>query len=354
MAADVGRDVRRAQFALHQLDGGENGALRAAGAEGRRARRQRSKRRGGLRLVRDQRPRFGRQAVAVEALRLGGLQEGGQALQQHVGRIFAGLRQRAFAVDLGLDIGAAQFDIDRVLDIGRVAFLHHQHGALCGAELADLLRHQRIDDVEHQERNARGAEHVRQADALQRAQHAVGEPTHDDNADIRHVAGEGLVELVLADEFARGRQALFDLQLLLREDHRRMRQPAVFEARRAGELVEAGDRALAVILGGEFAGGVAGADAQLQHDRRVACLRQLEALLHGAHDRRQVGTRVEQPHRGFQRIGIGALLDDAGALAVILAQDDHGAADDAGRGQVGERVGRHIGADDRFPGHRAA
>ena len=166
--------------------------------------------------------------------------------------------------------------------------------------------------------------------------------------------GHHLVELVLADEGARGGQALLDLEPLLREDHRRMREPAIFEARRAGDAVEAGKGGAAIVLGGELAGDVAGADAQLQHHRRVARLRQLEALLDHAHDRRQVGPRVEQPHRGFHRVGIGALLDHARALAVVLAEDDQRAADDAGRGEVGERVGRHVGADDRFPGDGAA
>ena len=56
----------------------------------------------------------------------------------------------------------------------------------------------------------------------------------------------------------------------------------------------------------------------------------------------------------FMRIGVRALLDDARAFAVILADDDHRAAHHAGRGEVGQRVGRDIGADDRLPGHRAA
>ncbi len=63
---------------------------------------------------------------------------------------------------------------------------------------------------------------------------------------------------------------------------------------------------------------------------------------------------IEQPHRGLQGVGIGALLDDARALAVVLAEDDHRAADHARGGEVRERIGRHVGADDRFPGHRAA
>src|SRR5262249_24916661 len=50
-----------------------------------------------------------------------------------------------------------------------------------------------------------------------------------------------------------------DLEPLLREDHRRMREPAVFEARRTGEPVLAGKGGAAVGLGLELAGGVAGA-----------------------------------------------------------------------------------------------
>ncbi len=199
-----------------------------------------------------------------------------------------------------------------------------------------------------------GAVEIGKIEARQRAQHAVGEPAHDDDADVGEVAGDHFVELLLADELLRRRQPLIELEPLLREDDRRMRQPAVFEPRRAGEAVLAGEGAAAVGLGLELAGDVAGADAQLDHDRGVARLRELEPLFHHAYDGRQVGPGVEQPHRGFHGIGVGALLDHARAFAVVLAQDDQGAADHAGRGEVRERVGRHVGADDRFPGHRAA
>ena len=354
MAADIGADVGRSQFALHQLDGSEHRALRAAGAERRRARRQRAERGSGLLFVRDQAARFFRHAVGVEAVRPGVLQKRREAFQQHVGGIFAGLRQRPLAEHAGLHVGAAQFDVDRLLDVIGIAFLDHQHRMLAGAEFADFLRHQRIDHVEHQQRHARVAEHIGQPHALERAQHGIGQSAHDDDADIVELAGNEFVELVRADEGARGRQAFLDLELFLAEGHRRVRQPRIVEAWRPGNFVEAGEFRLAIVLGGELAGGVAGADAQLQHHRRVARLRQLEAFLHHAHDRRQIGTRIEQPHRGFQGVGIRALLDHAGALAIVLADDDHGSTDHAGRRQVGERVGRHIGADDGFPGHRAA
>ena len=56
----------------------------------------------------------------------------------------------------------------------------------------------------------------------------------------------------------------------------------------------------------------------------------------------------------FSAIRVGALLDDAGALAIVLADDDQRAAHDAGGGEVGERVGGDVGADDGFPGDGAA
>ncbi len=133
-----------------------------------------------------------------------------------------------------------------------------------------------------------------------------------------------------------------------------MRELAVVEARRAGDAVKTRKVRALVVLRLEFTRDVAGADAQFEHHRRVAGLGKLEALFHRAHDIRQIGTRIEQPHRRFHGVGVGALLDDARAFAVILAEHDQRAADHAGRGEVGERVGGDIGADDRFPGHRAA
>ncbi len=87
---------------------------------------------------------------------------------------------------------------------------------------------------------------------------------------------------------------------------------------------------------------------------RVAGLGQLETLLDRLDYGRQIRPRIEQPDLRFHRERVRAFLHDAGAFAVVLAQHDERAADDARRGEVGKGIGGHIGADRGFPGHGAA
>ncbi len=343
-----------ADLALRELERGEHRALRAAGAERGRTHRQLADRGGGGRLVRRDLPLARRDGVDVDAGRLHLGEERGQAREQHVGRIFARLGQHPLAEHPGLDVGAAQFGIDSLLHIVGIALLDDEHRALAGAEVAQLLRHQRIGDVEAIDRDARTAEQVGEPQPFERARDAIVEPAERDDADLGEVARKELVEFLGADEFLRRRLALLDLELFVQERDRRVGEPRVVEFGRAGQAVDAGEFGAPVVLGLELAGDVAGADAQFEHHRRVARLGELEPLLDHAHDRRQIRPRIEQPYRGLHRIGVGALLDDTRAFAVILAEDDHGAADHAGRGEVGQRVRRHIGADDRLPGDGAA
>ncbi len=97
-----------------------------------------------------------------------------------------------------------------------------------------------------------------------------------------------------------------------------------------------------------------GADAQLEHHRRARDLGELEGLLDHLDDLRQVGPRVEEPDLRLHGEGVASLLDDRGAFAVVLAQDDQRAALDAGGGEVGERIRGDIGAHGGLEGHRAA
>ena len=86
--------------------------------------------------------------------------------------VFAGLGQRALAVNARLDVGAAQLGIDRLLDIVGQAFLDDQHVALADAEGFQLVGDQRIGEVEAIDRDARVAEIVGEAEPRERAQHA--------------------------------------------------------------------------------------------------------------------------------------------------------------------------------------
>ena len=143
-----------------------------------------------------------------------------------------------------------------------------------------------------------------------------------------------------------------DLLLLLLVGRRRQRDAPEIEDRLL-QLVVGREPAGLVVLGRETAGDVAGADAEFHHHRRVRGFRQLEPLLDQLHHPRVVGTGIHQPGRALHRERMGAFLDDAGALAVILAEDDQRAADDARRSHVGQRVGRDVGADRRLPRDRA-
>ena len=138
-----------------------------------------------------------------------------------------------------MDLGAAQLHVDGLLDVFGVALLDHEHGALAGAEAPQLLGHQGIDHVENQQRHPRGAEHIGEAEPLQRPQQAVGEAAHDDDADVVEFAGDRLVEPVVADEGLCRRHPAFHLEALVNEGHGRVGEPRIVEAGRAGQAVEA-------------------------------------------------------------------------------------------------------------------
>ena len=160
---------------------------------------------------------------------------------------------------------------------------------------------------------------------------------------------------VLDDEALRGGLAHLDLDLLVRVGRRRVRDAVVVVRGRLGETMVARDRRRLVV---QATNSPVTWQARMRSSIITGVLDrlgQLEGLLRRM--RTMVGRsrpRVEQPHRGFQRIGVGALLDHRGALAVVLADHDQRAADHAGRGEVAERIGRHVGADDRLPGDAAA
>ena len=112
------------------------------------------------------------------------------AARDRLDRVFAGHRQHALARDGGRHAGAAQRRQQFLLDELGLPFLEHEHGTLAAAERGELVRHQRIDDVEHEDRDGGLAQRVREAELLQRADQRVVEPALHDEADAVRIAAE--------------------------------------------------------------------------------------------------------------------------------------------------------------------
>ena len=257
-------------------------------------------------------------------------------------------------MQLGCHPGAVQRGQHVFLDVLGLAFLQHHHGGLGAAPIGDLFRHQRVGDIEHQQRQRAVAKRIRQAQLGQRALQRVVQPTLQNQADAGMLTWQRVVQPMFDDVGLGGRDAVLDLAFLMRIDHRRVRQLVVLEG---GRLIDQGpgaDGRRDVVAADKAAAHMAGADAQLQHCGHVAGLAHRKGMLDHLDHARQLGARVQQQQGALHREGLRALLDHAGALAVVLAGDDQRAAQHAGRGQVGERVGRHVGADDAFPGDGAA
>src|SRR5882724_8217312 len=93
-----------------------------------------------------------------------------------------------------------------------------------------------------------------------------------------------------------------------------------------------------------------GADAEHQHHRSVAGLRKLETLLDRSYDIGKVRSRIQQPHLRLHREGVGALLHDARAFTIVLADYDESATEDASGREISECIGGHVRAYRGLPG----
>ena len=315
--------MHRPHGLLCQFEGREHWPLRAANAHARgpigQARAQR--------LLHLQAPRL----VLLQPLRcVGGdqlgpvlLQKLQQALGHDFGGVLAALRQHVFAVQRGLQVTAAQGQRQLLLDVFGLPFFEQQHRCFTGAKRGQLFRHQGVGDVEHQDRQAAFAKGISQVKLLQSADQGVVQTAlHNDPQVLLRAACKMFIQLVLGDEAARRRHALFGLALFMHESDGRMRQAHVVKARRVFEQVLFGDARRLIVARGKTAAHMARADAQLHDHRHVAGFAQLEALLHHVHHLRQIRPGVEQAHAGFERIGMGAFLDHTGAFAVVLAHHD--------------------------------
>ena len=182
VTADVGGDVDRADLLLRQLQGREHRPLRAADAKGRWPGRQHADladHRRAPGVVAGQ-PCLGPRQFELWQVLLGKRQ---QAARHHFHRVFTSHRQHVFAMHGGLHVGAAQRQHDVFFDVLRVALFDHQHRALGHAKTRHLARHQRVSDVEHQQRHGADAKGIGQAELLHRPQQRVVQAALDDDAD---------------------------------------------------------------------------------------------------------------------------------------------------------------------------
>ena len=280
------------------------------------------------------------------------LHEGPDAFLEHRAGVFAGHGQRALAQHPGVEVGAAQKLVRGLFDMLGLAFLDDQQGALPGGKAHEFLFHQRVGRVQHVQGQPRDAEAVGQSEPLQGSKHAVVEAALQHDPQPALGAVDELIQFALPDEAHRGRPAPLRLFLFLRVGMGRQDDARSIAPWRV-QRVACGERRPPVIAGNEAAVEVAGADAQHQHHRRIAGLGQFEALLDRVDDAVEPRLGVEQPQLRLHREGVGALLHDAGAFAVILAENDERAALDACRGEVAQRVAGHVGAHRRFPSDRA-
>ena len=230
----------------------------------------------------------------------------------------------------GVDVAPAQEGGDFLLDVFGRAFFHHQHGTLAQCKFGNLLGHQRESDVEHQHRNVALAKRIGRAKLLQRTDQRVVQAALHDDAQIAVLAGVQLVEALLDDVAPRCGDALLDLELFLAEGHGRVRELVVVEGRRLGHQRAGGYLGRLVVLALETAAHMASANAQLQDGRHVGGFREAKAVLHHAHHIAEFRPRVEQQHGGLERVGVGALLDHAGAFTKVFTDHDQRPALDTG------------------------
>ena len=161
----------------------------------------------------------------------------------------------------------------------------HQQRALAGREAGDLGRHQRVGDVEHQQRDLARTEDIGQAELLQRALQRVVEPALHHQPDVGVAAA---LEALRSGRAARCRPAPPECAARA-SPSRGGRSPAGARAAcsrsppapRSGRVSRAWARGCPCRH--EAAAHVAGADAQLHDRRHVARLAEREGMLDAAH-----------------------------------------------------------------------
>jgi hypothetical protein len=130
--------------------------------------------------------------------------ETADAAHQRLDVVFARHMHVVLAVQLRRQIGTAQEGGDFLLDELGLSFFEDEQCGLVFREGGDFFRHQRVDDVQREDRDARRAEGIGQAKRAQRAHEAVVQAALHDDAEIL-ASRENLVQTVFENVFARGR-----------------------------------------------------------------------------------------------------------------------------------------------------
>ena len=207
-AADVGRHVRVADLRLalaEDLHRAKHRPLGAARAERRRALGDRLRQHGTDRLpMRVERvmPRVDRRRRLRREPRLD--EEAPEPADDELRDVLAVRREHVLAVDLDVELRVVGERSQLALDVVRHPLLDHEETPLAAHERDQLLRDERVDRVQHEERHRRAAARVGQAEHVEAAERRVPEAALHHDAHVRLVAGEVLVEPVLDDVPARG------------------------------------------------------------------------------------------------------------------------------------------------------
>ena len=197
VTADIRRHMRFPQLALGDLEGAEHRTLRATRAEGGRPRGK-----GRLQEVLPTADVAHEGGAAPLGITTEEAREGGQ---HHFRHVLALGGYRVFAFDAHAERAVVGESLELLLDEVGHALFEHRDPTLPLEEIDELLGHERMDHVQHEERDSAPAEDVGLAQELERAKRGRREPALEDDADLLLLTGDDLVEPALQDIAARGR-----------------------------------------------------------------------------------------------------------------------------------------------------
>ncbi len=195
--------------------------------------------RGDALLVLDEPPVALGDRGAGHAARGGAREELREPAHDEARDVLAVRRQEVLAVDLDVEARLVRERLQLALDVVRHPLLDHEDAALAAHEGDELLRHQRVQAVEDQQRHGRAAVDVRHAQLGEPAHRRVPQPALHDDPELAVVAVVHFVQRVVDDVAPRRGQALLELLRLHGVGERRQVDAVDREARR-GRAATAG------------------------------------------------------------------------------------------------------------------